>query len=200
MVHSVDRKGRPGRRPPTCRHRATLEAVREITALVLSEAGTDAAISAVVRWSRLLVPARVVALALYRPEGGLWVAAADGDGADSLGTDPLPLGDSLFGAALDAGAVVRTSGETSPSPGPLGAGSALAAPIVVAEEPAGLVAYARRGRQRPFTTEDAIVASVLAQQAALALGWATLAGRATTLPAGEVARDPSRSTFDPGPQ
>ena len=152
-----------------------LESLNEVGAALVGELELEPLLDLIAARLRELIGARLVAIAL--PAGdGLRIAAADGAGADDLGTVKLLTDDSKTGRVLERGRSERVDSlledpEVNQEVARrLGATTGLYVPLRVRERPIGvLVAHDKVGRDQRFTSSDLRLAEQFALRASIAV-------------------------------
>jgi signal transduction histidine kinase len=163
-----------------------LESLEEIAGAMLSEIEPSRLLGLIVDRMSELLDARFVAVLLTGAEGWLEIAAADGDGAEELVGYRLPIERSKSGRVFREGTSVRVDAVLDdPDADPdlmrrVGARAGLWAPLIVRDEPIGvLMALDRRGHDPRFTDADLRLAQRFAARAAVAVDLSRRVARAT---------------------
>ena len=153
-----------------------LEALNEVGTALASEIELPRLLSLITERLRALIGARLVAIALPRPDGTLGVEAADGDGADEIVGLQLERAGSKSGLVLE-----RRRGELVDSlqhdpevdyaaARPLEAMTGLYVPLLVRDRAIGVVlAHDKAGDGPRFTDDDLRLAETFASRAAVAV-------------------------------
>ena len=153
-----------------------LESLDEITNAMLSEMEPTRLLQLVVERASALLDARFVAVLVRAVDGGLEIAAAEGEQADELAGLRLAADRSKSGRVFEEGAGVRVDSVLDdPEVDPdlmrrVGARAGLWAPLVARGESIGvLMALDRRGDDPRFTDADLRLAQRFASRAAVAV-------------------------------
>jgi signal transduction histidine kinase len=163
-----------------------LESLEEIAGAMLSEIEPSRLLGLIVDRMSKLLDARFAAVLLAGAEGWLEIAAADGEGAEELVGVRLPIERSKAGRVFREGTSVRVDAVLDdPDADPdlmrrVGARAGLWTPLIVREEPIGvLMALDRRGHDPRFTDADLRLAQRFAARAAVAVDLSRRVARAT---------------------
>jgi signal transduction histidine kinase len=163
-----------------------LESLEEIAGAMLSEIEPSRLLGLIVDRMSELLDARFAAVLLAGAEGWLEIAAADGEGAEELVGVRLPIERSKAGRVFREGTSVRVDAVLDdPDADPdlmrrVGARAGLWTPLIVREEPIGvLMALDRRGHDPRFTDADLRLAQRFAARAAVAVDLSRRVARAT---------------------
>jgi signal transduction histidine kinase len=160
----------------TKRWSSQLEALNEIGTALAAEIDLPRLLNLITRRLRELIDARLVAIALTRPDGSLIIEAADGESAEEIHGLQLERTGSKSGRVLD-----RRRGERVDSllddpevdyavAEPLAARSGLYVPLVVRDQGIGvIVAHDKAGRDPRFSNDDLRLAETFATRAAVAV-------------------------------
>ncbi len=152
-----------------------LQSLNEIGGALVGELELDPLLDLVVTRLRQLIGARLVSIAL--PVGGaLRIAAADGEGADSLAVVDSLEGNSKTGSVLQRGRSERVDSlledpEVNQDVARrLGASTGLYVPLLARDRPIGvLIAHDKIGSDPRFTSADLRLAEQFANRAAIAV-------------------------------
>jgi two-component system, NarL family, sensor histidine kinase DevS len=152
-----------------------LESLNEVGAALVGELELEPLLELVVKRLRELIDARLVAIALPAG-GGLRIAAADGEGADTLAAISTLEQDSKTARVIDRGRSERVDSlledpEVSQDVARrLGASTGLYVPLRVRERTIGvLIAHDRVGRDPRFSSNDLRLAEQFAVRASIAV-------------------------------
>jgi signal transduction histidine kinase len=160
----------------TKRWSSQLEALNEIGTALAAEIDLPRLLDLVTRRLRELIGARLVAIALARPDGSLIIEAADGESAEEIRGLQLERSGSKSGRVLE-----RRRGERVDSllddpevdyavAAPLAGRSGLYMPLVVRDQGIGvIVAHDKAGRDPRFSNDDLRLAETFATRAAVAV-------------------------------
>jgi signal transduction histidine kinase len=153
-----------------------LEALNEVSNALAEEVDLPPLLELVTRRLRGLIDARLVAIALPRPDGTLRIEAADGDGAGEILGVQLERAGSKSGRVLERRRAERVDSlldDPEVDYGvarPLAARSGLYVPLVVRDQAIGvIVAHDRSGGDPRFSNDDLRLAETFASRAAVAV-------------------------------
>ena len=160
----------------TKRWSSQLEALNEVGTALAGEIDLPAILDLITRRLREVIDARLVAIALQRPDGSLVIEAADGEGAGEIRGLQLEQTGSKSGRVLE-----RRRGERVDSllddpevdysvAAPLAARSGLYVPLIARDQAIGvIVAHDKAGGDPRFSNDDLRLSETFAARAAVAV-------------------------------
>jgi signal transduction histidine kinase len=153
-----------------------LEALNEIGDALASEMDLSRLLELIVRRLRELIDARLIAVAIPRADGILVIEAADGERSEEILGVELEPADSKSGRVLERRRGERVDAllddpEVDYGLGrPIGARTGLYVPLIVRDQPIGvIVAHDKSGADPRFTEEDLRLTETFATRAAVAV-------------------------------